>query len=191
MIANRSRWLVGVLVWCTSWSVLAADSFAAGVLSCAAESDRERRLDCYDRAVASYTAALSSAPRTPATTGAAPAAPVVGAVARVAPAAAPGSSGTAASADASNPSSPPASAAGKSTPLPKHIAARIVSIDHFPEYVVVHLDNQQTWKQVSDSSGSSTLHNGELITIDREVGTYWLAGAKGDAVQVKLEAPTP
>jgi hypothetical protein len=191
MIANRSRWVVGVLVWSTSWSVWAADSFAAGVLSCAAESDRERRLDCYDRAVASYTAALSSAPRTPATTGAAPAPPVVGAVARVAPAAAPGSSGTAASADASNPSSPPASAAGKSAPLPKHIAARIVSIDHFPEYVVVHLDNQQTWKQVSDSSGSATLHTGELITIDREVGTYWLAGAKGDAVQVKLEAPAP
>jgi hypothetical protein len=107
------------------------------------------------------------------------------------PVAAPGSSATAATADASNPSSPPAGVAGKSAPLPKHIAARIVSIDHFPDYVVVHLDNQQTWKQVSDSSGSATLHNGESVTIDREVGTYWLAGAKGDSVQVKLETPNP
>ena len=213
MIANRLRWVVGVVVWSTSWSVQAADSFTAGVLSCAAESDRERRLDCYDRAVASYTAALSSAPRTPANTGAAPAAPVVGAATRVAPAAstatavpagvpapapAPTKSvnsdsipGAAATADTSNPGSPPASAAGKSAPVPKHIAARIVSIDHFPDYVVVHLDNQQTWKQVSDSSGSATLHDGESVTIDREVGTYWLAGAKGDSVQVKLETPKP
>jgi hypothetical protein len=73
----------------------------------------------------------------------------------------------------------------------RHVAARIVSIDHFPDYVVVHLDNQQIWKQVSDSPGGPALRTGDPVTIDKEMGSYWLSGAKGEAVQVKLQAPKP
>jgi hypothetical protein len=62
-----------------------------------------------------------------------------------------------------------------------------VSIDHFPDYVIVHLDNQQTWKQVSEASGTLALRNGDAVTIDKQMGSYWLSGPKGEAVQVKLE----
>ena len=66
-----------------------------------------------------------------------------------------------------------------------------MSIDHFPDYVVVHLDNEQIWKQVSDSPGGPALRTGDPVTIDKEMGSYWLAGPKGDAVQVKLQVPKP
>src|SRR4051812_44294794 len=52
--------VLGAVVWTTAAPVWAADSFAAGVLTCAAEADRDRRLDCYDRAVANYTAGLAA-----------------------------------------------------------------------------------------------------------------------------------
>jgi hypothetical protein len=55
--------------------------------------------------------------------------------------------------------------------------------------VVVHLDNQQIWKQVSDSPGGPALRTGDPVTIDKEMGSYWLSGAKGEAVQVKLQIP--
>jgi hypothetical protein len=71
----------------------------------------------------------------------------------------------------------------------RHVAARISSIENFPDYVVVHLDNQQTWKQVSDGPGGLALRTGDAVTIDKQMGSWWLAGPKGEAVQVKLEAP--
>ena len=201
----------------------AADSFTVGVLSCAAETDRDRRLECYDRAVAGYTAGLAGGKRdnvanappgvtSPAvgatgTTAVGSSAPAVGAtgtraVGSSAPAV--GATGTTAvggSAPAVAATGAPAVAAsavasagaGKSAgvDVPRHVAARIASVEHFPDYVVVHLDNQQTWKQVSDSPGSPTLRNGDPVTIDRQMGSYWLAGPKGEAVQVRLEAPKP
>ena len=66
-----------------------------------------------------------------------------------------------------------------------------MSIEHFPDYVVVHLDNQQIWKQVSDSPAGPALRTGDPVTIDKEMGSYWLSGAKGEAVQVKLQTPKP
>jgi hypothetical protein len=210
MLVKRLLWLsvLGAAMWATSSLASAADPFTAGVLSCAAESDRGRRLDCYDRAVANFTAALSSGGRDSAA-GAAPAGnaevgtrPVAAtsASAAAAPASAPsspttgsapgGASGTGASSAAAT-SNPGATAGQPASSPPKHIAARIVSIDHFPDYVVVHLDNQQTWKQVSDSPGGATLRTGDSITIDRQIGSYWLAGAKGEAVQVKLQTSKP
>jgi hypothetical protein len=84
----------------------------------------------------------------------------------------------------------PAVPAEKSTgSAPRHFGGHVSSIEHFPDYVVVHLDNQQTWKQVSDSTGSLALRTGDAVTIDKEMGSWWLAGPKGEAVQVKLEAP--
>jgi hypothetical protein len=181
MIVKGLPWLpvLGTVVWAASSPTPAADSFTVGVLSCAAEGDRDRRLDCYDRAVASFTARLTDgkresaiAPAPPVDTGAA-----TGAAAAPPPPAA---------------ASVPAATAGKPTPsAARHVAARIVSIDHFPDYVVVHLDNQQIWKQVSDSPGGPALRTGDPVTIDNEMGSYWLSGAKGEAVQVKLQPPKP
>jgi hypothetical protein len=181
MIVTRLPWLsvLGAVVWVASSPASAADSFTVGVLSCAAEGDRDRRLDCYDRAVASFTARLTDSKRESAI---APA-PAVDSGAATGAAAAPPPPAAA---------SVPAATAGKPIPsAARHVAARIVSIDHFPDYVVVHLDNQQIWKQVSDSPGGPALRTGDPVTIDKEMGSYWLSGTKGEAVQVKLQAPKP
>ncbi len=187
MIVMRLPWLsvLGTVVWAASSPAPAADSFTVGVLSCAAEGDRDRRLDCYDRAVASFTARLSDGKRESAT---APVPPVDTGAATTAAAA----TGVAAAPPPPAAASVPAATAGKPTPsAARHVAARIVSIDHFPDYVVVHLDNQQIWKQVSDSPGGPALRTGDPVTIDKEMGSYWLSGTKGEAVQVKLQAPQP
>jgi hypothetical protein len=193
------RTLLGAVGLAAASLATAADSFTVGVLSCAAETDRDRRLECYDRAVAGYTAALAGAKRDavagsaplPATAPAAsvppPATALAGSAtgpANAAPAIA-GSALAVAAADAEKPAGP----AGTTTP--RHVAARISSIEHFPDYIVVHLDNQQTWKQVSDSPGSLVLRNGDPVTVDRQMGSFWLAGPKGEAIQVRLEASRP
>jgi hypothetical protein len=85
----------------------------------------------------------------------------------------------------------PVAAAAKPAPATRHFSGRIVNVDYFPDYVVVHLDNEQVWKQVSESPGASALHTGDPVTIDKSFGSYWLAGPKGEAVQVKLETPKP
>jgi len=201
--------VLGAVVWTTAAPVWAADSFAAGVLTCAAEADRDRRLDCYDRAVANYTAGLTAGKRNP-SAGAAPVADT-GAGATTAPASrgsgASRPSGPSAPAeptpppparpgrlDTSDPAAAgsnaaPVDAAAKPAPSNRHFFGRIVSVDYFPDYVVVHLDNEQVWKQVSESPGAAALHTGDPVTIDKSFGSYWLAGPKGEAVQVQLETP--
>ena len=272
----RLPWLalLGAMGLAATSLAAAADSFTVGVLSCAAETDRDRRLECYDRAVAGYTAGLAGGKRdavagvtpssvtspavgatgsmavggsapavgatgsravggsapavtatgttavggsapavaatgTTAVGGSAPAVAAIGttavggsapAVAAIGTTAVGGSASAVGSAPAVAGSAPAgrdsavdSAGAGKSAraDVPRHVAARIASVEHFPDYVVVHLDNQQTWKQVSDSPGSPTLRNGDPVTIDRQMGSYWLAGPKGEAVQVRLEAPKP
>jgi hypothetical protein len=194
MIVMRLRWLplVGAVGLAVSSLATAADSFTAGVLSCAAETDRDRRLDCYDREVAGYTAGLAHggsavavAPAArPGVSGPAVAPATVAANAARSPAVATPSASNAAPATAS-----PSAAVPGSAPALRHFAGHVSSIEHFPDYVVVHLDNQQTWKQVSDSPGGLALRTGDSVTIDKEMGSWWLAGPKGEAVQVRLEAP--
>jgi hypothetical protein len=191
MSTTRLPWLsvLGAVVWTAAPPVPAADPFTAGVLTCAAETDRDRRLECYDHAVASYTAGLSNGKRDLSTGPSATSAPgstTAGSAVR--------STGATAAAESPAPvsGSVTAAPAGKAaSSAVRHVSARIVSIDHFPDYVVVHLDNQQIWKQVSDSSGSLILRKGDPVTIDREMGSYWLSGPKGEAVQVKLETSKP
>src|SRR4051812_8210257 len=125
------RWslmfLMGTAACAAASLATAADSFTVGVLSCAAETDRDRRLECYDRAVAAFTAGLSSGKREP-TASLTPPAPVA-------------SESTPASGRGAKLTAPPPDAtAGSAAPsAERHVSAHIASIDHFPDYVVVHL----------------------------------------------------
>lgn len=198
----RLPWLMllGAIGVAATSIATAADSFAVGVLSCAAETDRDRRLECYDRAVAGYTAGLAAGKRD-AVAGAAPsgvvptaptqATPLAGTPRAVAGSASTGGGASSVAGSAPAATGAPTAAGPAAAAVPRHVAARIASVEHFPDYVVVHLDNQQTWKQVSDSPGSPVLRNGDSVTIDRQMGSYWLAGPKGEAIQVRLEAPKP
>jgi len=206
----RLAWMpvVGAIGLAVSSLATAADSFTVGVLSCAAETDRDRRLDCYDRQVAGYTAGLArggsavaaasaAKPGAAGPTAAATPSPRSAALAATGVAAAPtsvASTGGNPVASASVPTPAGTADAGRvqgtATPsAPRHYAGHVASIEHFPDYVVVHLDNQQTWKQVSESPGGDALRTGDAVTIDKQMGSWWLAGPKGEAVQVKLEGP--
>jgi len=173
-------WLLGSAVSLVGHAppAIAADPFAASVLACAAESERDRRLECYDRAVASYTARLGNVSHD-ATAGAAPVA------------AAGGASVASAGVAAATPSTPISKTPASTTSPLRHVSARVTAVDYFPNHVVVHLDNDQVWQQDSDSeaSGDLNLQVGDTVTIDRQMGSYWLSGRKGGAIQVKLKAP--
>src|SRR5258708_7473800 len=65
--------------------------------------------------------------------------------------------------------SPPAGrGAGDGAPdsPPRHIGARIVSIQNFPDAIVVHLDNNQVWEQIQEASADANLHAGDAVSID-------------------------
>src|SRR5581483_8085097 len=73
---------------------------------------------------------------------------------------------------------------GSASP-PRHIAARIVRVENFPDAIVVHLDNGQVWQQVQEASAAVNLRAGDTVTIDREMAAYWLSGKDGVVVKVR------
>jgi len=150
-----------------------ADSLPATVAACAAEHDPSKRLACYDREVARF------APAPPAAV-----APAAVAPAAVAPAAAAPAAGVTAAAAVGAGESTPASGAQGATE-PRHIAARIVSIENYADELVLHLDNGQIWQQVQAADADANLHPGDAVTIDRSLGSYWLSGRSGAALKVK------
>src|ERR1700742_2738093 len=124
------RTLLGAIGLAAASLATAADSFTVGVLSCAAESDRDRRLECYDRAVAGYTAALAGGKRDSIAGGAPQPATTAPALAGSAPTAAPARAGsaplpTSALAGSAPPPGPAASALAGSAPPPGPAASAL------------------------------------------------------------------
>ena len=61
-----------------------------------------------------------------------------------------------------------------------------VSVDHWPDGLVVHLDNGQIWEQVQAAAVQPHLRVGDTITIEKRVlGTYWLNTPSGETMKVK------
>jgi len=155
-----------------------ADSVPASIRACALESDSLKRLICFDREVARYSGQ-----------------PATGDAKQVPPATPPGrdlrSQPTTPKVppreDQSDSGDQPAAPAAAAAPvkLPRHIAARVVSIERFPDAIVVHLDNQQVWEQIQEASADLNLHAGDTVSIDREMGSYWLSGSGGTAIKVR------
>jgi hypothetical protein len=134
-----------------------ADSVPASIRACTLETDSLKRLVCFDRELARYS-------DQPSTGDAKQVPPAPTAAASAAPAA--------------------AAAAAPAKP-PRHIAARIVSIENFPDALVLHLDNDQVWEQIQVASAEVNLHAGDTVSIDREMGSFWLSGSNGAAMKVK------
>ena len=157
--------LLAVTVSCVLAQAAYAESLPASVRACAQETDSLKRLICYDREVAKYSDQPSTGGgKTPPVAG--PAAPAGG-----------GSLG--------NSSPQPAPAPASPSEAPRHISAKIVSIENFPDEIVVHLDNGQVWQQVQEATASVSLRPGDTVTIDREMAAYWLSGSDGVAVKVR------
>jgi hypothetical protein len=138
-----------------------AESVPASVRACTLETDSLKRLICFDRELARYSDQPS--------TGGAKQVPPATAASPIGAAAAPAT---------------PAAPAAPAKP-PRHTSARIVSIENFPDALVVHLDNDQVWQQIQVASADVNLHAGDTVSIDREMGSFWLSGSNGVAMKVK------
>lgn len=190
---RRLAWLAaGALALYGLPACVLAQEATAGLRACAAESDPARRLACYDREMG----------RTPTR------------AARPASAAMPGrpdhpsSSGSVQTARAPIPSQstqPPApKAAAHDTParlrLPTWkmlaggasppVTAHVASLERWPDAMVLHLDNGQVWQQTGRASGDLSLQEGDSVTIEEHLGSYWLSSSHVSNMKVRLK-PKP
>jgi hypothetical protein len=176
----------GLFGWALALAMItqvgAAESLPASVRACTAETDRERRLDCFDREVARFpdSKATSQAARErpaapPSTSG--PSATPNGAAAPAANAASTNAS--------SGISDPPVTRKADSGGKPGHIVAQLVSIDRAPNEMVLHLDNGQVWEEVQSVAGDLSLKVGDNVTIDKRLGSYWLTGPHVSGMKVR------
>lgn len=149
-----------------------AQTLPAGVIACAAETDPSARLACYDKAVASFAAAVAEGD-SPHTVNSSPSVtprlPTAEAVA--------------------TPSAPAAIAAAPAptnSVTPSHFTARIASLDIAPNDVTVHLDNGQVWEQSQPSDTGVNLHVGDSVTVAKQLGSYWLTGPGKNAPSLQV-----
>ncbi|HEX5206289.1 MAG TPA: hypothetical protein VFW10_00680 [Steroidobacteraceae bacterium] len=166
-----------------------AQEASAGLRACAAESDPARRLACYDREMG-----RKPTPSTPPAAQARPAAAnhsmrSASAPAIEASAATPAPAPTAAPAPTPSSTSTPATAANHDAPtrlrLPSwkmlaggdtwQLTAQVSSLERWPDAMVLHLDNGQVWQQTGRASGDLSLHEGDSVTIQKHLGSYWLS----------------
>src|SRR5882724_1430202 len=154
----------------------------ASIRACAQETDSLKRLICFDREVARYSGPPSSGDAKLAPPASPPASDLRSQP--TTPKVPPGPPRDDRSDSGDQPAVAAAPAAAPAN-LPRHIAARIVSIQNFPDAIVVHLDNNQVWEQIQEASADANLHAGDAVSIDREMGSYWLSGSRGTAVKVR------
>jgi hypothetical protein len=153
----------------------AGDAFEAAMHWCAGETDSARRLQCYDREVARDTQASTPGgappPSNTPSPNSTPTPPVTLAPTVTTPPAALTQSKTG------------NSAADAAT---QHISARIVRVEYAPDDLVVHLDNGQVWEQTEPATSELGLRTGDTVTIDRQLGAYWLSKRNGGSIRVAL-----
>jgi hypothetical protein len=155
-----------------------AEAVPASVRACTLETDSLKRLICFDREVARYSDQASTGDAKQ------PASPPVRDLRSqpTTPKVPPGPPRE----DRSDSGDQPLAAASPAAPAkPRHIAARIVSIENFPDALVVHLDSGEVWQQIQEAPADVSLHAGDTVSIDRELGSFWLSGRNGVAMKVK------
>ena len=183
-----------------------AQEASTGLRACAAESDPARRLACYDKEMGRKpTPAMQPAGEgKPAGAGH----PVNGSSAQAMQTPTPPPTPT--STSASTPTSPPASTSA-STPAPKpadreaptrlrlptwkmlaggassQLTAHVSSLERWPDAMILHLDNGQVWQQTGRASGDLSLHEGDSVTIEKHLGSYWLSSRHVSNMKVRLK----
>jgi hypothetical protein len=166
-----------------------ADTLPAGMRPCVSETNPDKRLACYDR----EAARLLQAPDR--TNTATPRASPPVATATTPPAsthAAPAAAAAAGAAAATKPGSASASHDVEVTATPKEpkkFSAHVASIDRSPGEMTLHLDNGQVWEQADASSGALSLDTGDAVTIEKQLGSYWLSSAHISAMRVRQKKP--
>ncbi len=184
MIARR---LLCVLALLGCPGIPWAQSLPASVRACAAEADAERRHACYDREITRILDAEKAA-----ASRQSPAPPQDAAARRTAPGPSTAASPTAAvvaKPAAAAPRESPADQANEprvtATRSGDRVSARIVSIDTAPDELVMHLDNGEVWEQADRTSGGLGLRAGDTVTIEKHLGSYWLAARHVSGMKVR------
>ena len=183
-----SGWLLGCAASLAVAPALAAESLPATVRACAAITDSLQRLVCYDREVAKFPAPVAKAEKSaPGGQEAAGGQSAVGGAAAVV-----GSGHSAAATPGTQAAPTSAAPAAKSNPTSvamasgdDHVTAHIVSIDHQPNEMILHLDNGQVWQEVQSVSGDLSLREGDAVKIDRHFGSFWLSGPHVSSMKVQ------
>jgi hypothetical protein len=68
--------------------------------------------------------------------------------------------------------------------VPKQMIARVIGIKRVADGYVLRLDNGQVWQNVDSTPPAIDLKVGDQITLERSLGSYWLSGRNGAALQV-------
>jgi hypothetical protein len=144
-------------------TLASADPLPASVRACTAEADRDLRLACFDRETARFPVpkAAHSEPVAP-------------------------TSSTPAKASTAPPAGV-AAAAPSPTAKPGPSAIHILSIDHIPNEMVIHLDNGQTWQQTQSAAGDLSLKVGDIVKIEHHLGSDWLIGPHVSSMKVRQQ----
>ncbi|HEX4268756.1 MAG TPA: hypothetical protein VHY36_12775 [Steroidobacteraceae bacterium] len=198
--ASRMTWsLVCALPLCGIPAGAIAQSVPPSLRACTAEPD-STRLACYDREMARLLAQAvqseaappppppppAAAPPPPPQSSAPPASPMAQAPRADVSTPATSPTPTVASTEATTPSKPSLwkSFVGGSA---SRVTAQIASLDRSPNSMVLHLDNGQVWQQIGPASGDLTLHVGDSVTIERNLGSYWLSSRYVSDMKVRLQ----
>ena len=182
--------IVSLLAW--GGPARAAETLPASVRACAALTDSLQRLVCYDREVARFpepAATPATKPTAAPAVAATKAAPTTPSTSAPSGGGSPGAGGTpaatnnAAAADNDKPAAPASSASPAKDS--GRISARVVTIDHRPSEMVLHLDNGQVWQQLQSVSGDLSLREGDTVKIEKHFGSYWLTGPHVSSMRVR------
>jgi hypothetical protein len=163
---------------CAAPALAGGESLPASIRACAAETDSLKRLVCYDREVARYpedkpTGSKPTAKREPTPTPSNE-----------------GTAGASTSAAMSTAAAPPPPASPPQQPEQSagHVSAHVVSIEHIPNEMVLHLDNGQSWQEVQSVPGDLSLQVGDTVKIDKRLGSYWLTGPHVSGMKVRQKS---
>ena len=53
--------------------------------------------------------------------------------------------------------------------------------------IVLHLDNGQVWRRIGRASGDLGLHEGDSVTIEKHLGSFWLSSRYISNMKVRQE----
>jgi hypothetical protein len=106
----------------------------------------------------------------------------------------PASGAVAASAGAAEPGGRDAAAPHQAWPWkllgsgkPWQVTAHVTQLKRWPDAMVLRLDNGQVWRQIGRASGDLSLREGDSVTIEKHLGSYWLSSRYVSNMQVRLD----
>ena len=67
------------------------------------------------------------------------------------------------------------------------MTAHVARLERSPDSMVLHLDNGQVWRQIGRASGDLSLHEGDSVTIEKHLGSYWLSSRYVSNMKVRQE----